>query len=153
MMPETAATLRHHVALNHLGNVTVVENALSDRVGDTLVARQPIGSAGQASVAAAQAQGIDYIERHVMTTTLDEVSSGMPEITLMKADLEGHEEAAFRGGVTMLRRATAVIFESWPEDAGAARAEALLRDLGYNTDQRYSYNVLAVRENSEAIHP
>lgn len=145
MMPDTAATLRRHVALNNLGNVTIVENALSDRSGETLTARQPAGSAGQASVAATPVEGEAYIERHVQTTTLDEIASGLDTIALMKVDLEGHEEAAFKGGQSMLRRAKAVIFEYWPEDVRAERAATQLRDLGFNTDRRYSYNVLAVR--------
>ena len=51
----------------------------------------------------------------------------------------------------MLRRANAVIFEYWPEDIRAERAAALLRGLGFNTDRRYSYNVLAVRPQVEAL--
>jgi len=151
MMPETARTLRHHIEVNQLTNVTVVELALSDRCDDVLIARQPVGSAGQASVAAGLQSGTDYIESEVRTITLDKACAALAKIDLMKVDLEGQEATAFLGGMELWPRVRAVVFEYWPEDAGAERAAGILVQAGFSLAKRYSYNVLALSpEASEA---
>jgi FkbM family methyltransferase len=46
MMPATADILRQHVATNDCTNVELVEKALSDRAGDTIMAKVPAGKHG-----------------------------------------------------------------------------------------------------------
>jgi hypothetical protein len=46
MMPATADILRQHVAINDCTNVELVEKALSDRAGDTIMAKVPAGKHG-----------------------------------------------------------------------------------------------------------
>ncbi|HUS52536.1 MAG TPA: FkbM family methyltransferase [Thermohalobaculum sp.] len=95
MMPDTAALLRNHIAINGLGWVEVVEQALSDQSGVELIARVPRLLAGQASIVRDTFRTDDLIEHRVRTTTLDDLAAGLDQIALMKIDVEGAEAKAF----------------------------------------------------------
>lgn len=148
MMPQTAARLRHNIAINDLRNIHITEGALSDQPGQTIVARQPVGSSGQASVSKIDLPGRKVVECQVTTTTLDQVVEGVKEIALLKIDVEGHEAAVFAGGRNMLARTRAVVFESW---AGYPRSDAAIRQIeeaGFTIIAIDEYNMLAVRSES-----
>ena len=122
MMPATAAILRQHVAINHCTNVEIVEKALSDRAGETIMARVPAGKHGQATVADF-AHAYDTFEEHeVETTTLDEICGELERIALLKLDLEGAELQAMAGARATLERADRVIYESHTSRDDLARA-------------------------------
>lgn len=98
-MPESAATLRHNVALNSLGNAVVVEKAASSAVGHA----QLLISEWSA-FHALKAEGISPPEHargavEVETVTLDEfVSAGnarAPDV--VKIDVEGAELEVING--------------------------------------------------------
>jgi len=148
MMPDTAARLRGNIDRNRLENVTVVECALSDEDGRSCVARKPVGSAGQASVAETEWQDKPHEETIVQTSTLDSAIGDTGPIALIKADVEGHEESVFRGGPLALTRTGAVVFEYWPDDARAVAAADHLRTVGFTAQRPLSYNMLAERENA-----
>jgi FkbM family methyltransferase len=111
MMPDTAAILRHHVALNCPDRVEIVEHALSDRSGEMVTASVEPGKHGQASiVASATPDGRVAVE--VATVTLDAALAHVGPIDVLKMDLEGAEHLALKGAAAVLARTACVVFES-----------------------------------------
>jgi FkbM family methyltransferase len=145
MMPETAARLRTHLRMNGLDWVEVVEQALSDRADEELVARAPRLLAGQASVVRESFGVADLVEHPVRTTTLDDVARGLARVDLMKIDIEGAEARALAGGRGTLARTRAVVFESWSGSGEGKAAEDYLAGLGFTLRRIDGNNVLAVR--------
>ena len=142
MMPATADILRQHVAINDCTNVELVEKALSDRTGDTIMAKVPAGKHGQATVADF-AHAYDSFEEHeVQTTTLDEVCGGRDRIALLKLDLEGAELHALAGARSTLERTDRVIYESHTSSDDLARA---FEQAGFKVVARLGKDRLAQR--------
>lgn len=138
MIPSTAMQLRRNVNRNELMNVQVVEKALGRIAKETIIARVPLGSFGQASVAKSMECG-EEIE--VQTTTLDEVTSDFSHINLLKMDLEGAESLAFEGGGETLKKTEAIIFEEW----SGSRISQFLEERGFKVLRIDGANYLAVR--------
>lgn len=110
MMPDTADRLRRHMQMNALSNVSIIRAALSDRSGQKLQAEVEKGKYGQASIAKRSFQ--KNVESVIVdAVTLDEISSNLGHVQLMKMDLEGAEMLALLGATEMLTRTEAVIFE------------------------------------------
>jgi FkbM family methyltransferase len=145
MMPDTAGRLRNHLAINGLDWVEVVEQALSDRAGQELVARAPRLLAGQASIARKTFRTDDLVEHRVRTTTLDDLAAGLDRIALLKVDLEGAEAQAFAGGREMLGRTDAVVFEAWAGSDQGEDGKSGLTGAGFEMRQIDGNNILAVR--------
>ena len=103
--PENAAVLRTNLALNGTQNVLVVESALGNRPG-TLRIRKGSDSG---SVTALEWSTGGEVE--VPMTTLDEVTSAIAAIKLMKIDVEGWESKVLRGAAETLRRSANVLIE------------------------------------------
>jgi len=143
MMPDTAIRLRHNLALSGLDWVEVVENALSDRAGETVVAEVVDGLFGQASIAPGSNPGRQVRRAEVKTTTLDGVTAGMKRIAVLKLDLEGAEPLALAGAGETLKRTGAVVFESW--SGVASDAAGLLVDAGFAVSNIDGRNFLALR--------
>ncbi|WP_448579485.1 FkbM family methyltransferase [Thermaurantiacus sp.] len=139
MMPDTAEVLRRHVAINALANVSVVERALSDRSEGTVVAHVVPGKFGQASIAHTLVEGRTV---EVPCTTLDDLLSDMPDVALMKMDLEGAEALALHGAQRSLSRIGAIIFEQLSRDEGPG---GLLRAAGFSIQPIDGNNRLALR--------
>ena len=138
MMPETARILKTHISINYLGNVTIVERALSDTAGKEVIACLPTGQYGQASIASGIIEG--DAEVRVVTTTLSDVLADIEHVTLMKMDLEGAEELALRGAGDALDRVRAVIFEDW----GESRLSEIFRNKGFSVERLDGNNCLAL---------
>ncbi|MDQ3144582.1 MAG: FkbM family methyltransferase, partial [Pseudomonadota bacterium] len=89
MMPDTAAILTEHLAMNEVECATVVRKALSDKAGQTVTANVVEGHFGLASIAWSPRPSAKQVK--VQTTTLDEVLADVDRIELIKMDLEGAE--------------------------------------------------------------
>lgn len=144
MLPNTAARLRHNIALNDLDAVEVVEQALSDRAGETVLASVADGVFGQASIAAGTNAGRLVRRVEVKTTTLDVITSSIQVIALLKLDLEGAEPKALAGALATLARTSAVIFESWTN--GGGETASILRAAGFTTEKIDGRNYIALQE-------
>ncbi len=138
MMPDTATILRHHLEVNGARRVTVCENALSDRSGDLVVATVKSGLHGQASIVAGDKSGRNRVE--VATVTLDEATSQLEWIDVMKLDLEGAEYLALRGATAALTRTACIIFESNDRDD---RIFALLDSAGFSVEPLNAFDYVA----------
>lgn len=142
MMPDTAAALRGHVALNALDNVEIVEQALSDCPGQTVTASVTPGKYGRASIAHGAAPGDEERRVEVETTTLDAVLADSGQVRVMKMDLEGAEYPALQGASAVLRNIEAVIFEELDSDR---RAAGLLEQAGFRLRRLDGNNLVAER--------
>jgi FkbM family methyltransferase len=156
--PANAAALKENLAINNAANVRLVEMALGSQSGELSLA--PAGDSGGIS-----ALVWDEGERvKASLTTLDEVAADLPDIDLLKIDVEGWEPHVLRGGSSALRRTRHVLFEiNKPalRKAGSSEDELyeLLRDAGFTTfspvaprglrrlvPDDHLFNVLAHRE-------
>lgn len=142
MMPDTAAILRRHVEDNGCANVEIIERALSDRPGEKVTARVPVGKYGQASIAQAGSGDRQFEEREVETVTLDGVCGGIDQIRLMKLDLEGAELKALAGGGSALERTETLIYESHTDSDALAEA---IREAGFDVAQSLGKDRVAER--------
>jgi FkbM family methyltransferase len=143
MMPETAAILRNHLALNRLTNVVVIEQALSRVSGEVVKASIRSEAVGQASIVVDQTGG-GGSTLEVRTTTLDEVLREVPAIRLMKMDIEGAEPLALAGGAASLKKMSAVVFEHRLQESGD-EIESLMRAAGLTLRKLDGANTLAER--------
>jgi FkbM family methyltransferase len=139
MMPDTAAILRAHIALNGIGNVTVVESALSNSDGEVVSARVSHGRFGQASIVGGKGEATDH-EIKVPTVTLSRLLTPLGRVALMKMDLEGAEGMALRGAASSLRKVERIVFEQWDE---TGEAMSRLREDGFRIDRLDSTNYMA----------
>lgn len=140
MMPDTAAVLRRHIAMNGARNIEVVERALSDRsVGRVRASVEP-GQHGQASIVKGGSERHHSIE--VETITLDEALADCGAIDLIKLDLEGAEYPALRGAAAVLVRTACVVFESNDRDE---RIFDLLAHAGFVVEHLEGSDFLALR--------
>lgn len=141
MMPETARSLRRTLALNDLSNVELVEMALSDKAGQELKVSMPDQSHfGQASIIRHrdnQGQSVS-----VRTTTLDEVTSGMERLNVLKMDLEGAELIALGGASRTLKITGAILYEQSDDDAAI---DSIFRENGFRIRRIDGLNKLAER--------
>lgn len=144
MMPDTANCLRRNINLNNLENVTVVENALSDKTGEIVKANVAEGLFGQASISPEANVGNQTQSIEVKTVTLDQIAEGIESVALMKMDLEGAEPMALRGAESLLKHTRAIVFESWTDDGGPTAA--ILREAGFHMTSVDNRNFLATRD-------
>jgi len=149
MMPETAAQLRTNLALNHLRQVVVIEQALSDRSGQTVTAEYANGVFGQASIANGSNVGNSVRRVDVRTTTLDTATMTIDWVAVMKMDLEGAEHLALAGAQRMLTKIGAIIFESWSSDGG--EVAVLLKAIGFSIAPIDGRNFLAQRSRDDYV--
>jgi len=131
--PDNAAVLRAHVRLNQVeGIVQVIAKALSDREGKATWHSQDMQSVAKPSEDGSAGPTVEL-------TTLDQISQGR-KIDVILVDIEGYEEAALRGGRSLLsdpsRRPRLIVIEVHPYNwhlCGGSSASLLsfLHECGY----------------------
>jgi FkbM family methyltransferase len=139
MMPNTADQLAHNLALNSITNVTVCRAALSNMSGQIVTAVVTPGKYGQASIAKGSADDA-AVRLEVRTTTLDELTSDLSSVRLIKMDLEGAEAVGLQGAAKLLQKSDFLIYESWgkshsdsnPVDSCLRQAEYVLNRIDGN---------------------
>ena len=146
MIPGTAAILQRHIDLNGCQNVKLVENALSDQAGETVVATIPEGKYGQASIAHNNLKERVGEKISIQTTTLDVICAPYPVIDLMKMDLEGVEALALSGAINTLPKIRALIFESVHDRSD--EASELVKEAGFYLNDLTGKDLLALRYES-----
>lgn len=160
--PALQARLRRMSERNPLRNLEVLPLAISDHSGEAVfhVSRDP----GLSSLLSSWSPATRVEQVPVKTTTLDDIVEALPgRVRLIKIDVEGHEEAVFRGLQRTLRRGAvdALVFEVAPPDRPGAREEqagifGLLQECGYAVWGITPSGLLAqssVREDPSLLHP
>ena len=136
--PLPGAMARLRTATAHLPNVTLRAEALGDAAGEavlTLPVLDGIPAEQWASTAKdfAGYASVDTVRHRVPLITLD--SLALRDVTAIKLDAEGAEEAILRGAAATLRRCRPILSIEVEERhaAGSTRAvPALLATLGYH---------------------
>lgn len=141
--PREAASLRRNLALNQCTNVTVVEQAVSDRTGQ---ARLAVAGDGGLNALAQNTHPEQVVEawQAVSTITLDDylAGAGEPRVDLLKIDVEGAEALVLRGAERLLRRAQPPVLLCEFCDVTAAGFGSSGREL-YALLTSYGYELLA----------
>ena len=133
--PATAATLRRHISMNGLTNVTVIELAAWDE--QTMLALDdPSGQVEGGSMRVIPAEKIASPGGLVPAGRLDDQLGllGLDRIDLVKLDVEGADIHALRGMAGLLERFAPVLFIECHDIYGyytRAELEQTLTDLGY----------------------
>ena len=127
--PANVAALKENLVLNGADNVQLVEMALGSRAGIL-----SLGGADSGGITALEWGQFQRIE--VCMTTLDQVTTEVEKVTLMKMDVEGWEAHVLSGGRETLARTQHVLFEiNRPalKKAGSSPEELydLLRNSGF----------------------
>jgi FkbM family methyltransferase len=120
--PDNVVLMRQTIERGRLGNVVVRPVAVGDREAQMSFIRDPVS--GFTGELAADSQS--FAERHwglrrttltVQTVTLDTERGQAGPVDLIKIDVEGHEEAVFRGGRhTIATDQPIIIFECFHEE-------------------------------------
>lgn len=112
--PRALGVLRKNVELNRLSNVVVVEEAVSDAVGETTMNVPSSGKTTRSSIVEKFREGTSF---PVHTTTLDSLLGEYANIDLIKIDAEGAEVSVLRGADHTLRRTSRLVLElgAWSE--------------------------------------
>ncbi|MDH3665810.1 MAG: FkbM family methyltransferase [Paracoccaceae bacterium] len=148
MMPETASRLHAHLVENGLNWVQVVEEALSDMPGREIIATMPRGLPGQTSIIPREPIADRLENVPVRTTTLDIVTRELPQIDVLKVDLEGAEALAFKGGAQTLSRTRCIIFEDWGEHGDNTEATEICSRAGFTLRRLDGNNLIGLRQSN-----
>jgi FkbM family methyltransferase len=143
MMPDVAARLREHIALNQCPNVEVVETALGERSGETVTAWMVEGRPGVTSIVSPLVPSARPVS--VRTTALREMLSSLDRVSLMKLDVERAELAALRGAEPLLSKIDTIVFEQL---TGETAASAFLQQQGFEIRRIGGNNFFAKQMNS-----
>ena len=133
--PYTLQMLRHHVAINHLANVHIVEAAAGDAPGSADFYAETWSGMGRMGAPNLRLKETERITVPVTTVDQQVAQTGLvPDLMLI--DVEGFEIAVLDGARNTLRQhQPVVVVEMHPNVWASARtdrnrAESLLRDLG-----------------------
>jgi len=149
--PGTCAILRDQMELNGLRNWTLVQAAVSDRAGRTLLVQRPSDPRGNAlqaidNPAIDNKQG-DVVE--VPSLTMDDLAASHPRPRLIKMDIEGAEVLALPGGRNLLSGPDRPehLLVAVHGDEAREFCRTYLRELGYSVEidpDLDSYAIVAV---------
>jgi FkbM family methyltransferase len=142
-VPENVAAVRHNLAQNHMAHVTVLQQAVSDEVGEgkLLLAHYSGGSSLDTVGSPPDLKG----ELIVPLTTLDAlvVQQNYPQPKFVKIDVEGAEINVLRGMTWLLKNAGPTLM--YEIDDGAAAGYEQKRDecAKFLAEQGYEVTELA----------
>jgi FkbM family methyltransferase len=130
--PSNAERIRRTLALNHLGHVTLVEAAVSDRSGSMQFAVEETGSMGRL-VSSPESMPSSV---RVSVVSLDDVAGehDLENVSVIKMDIEGAEAGAIHGMRRLIGRCRPVIVCEWhPHRANAGYRETF-DSVGYRCE-------------------
>src|SRR4029077_13428300 len=121
-LPRNLAYLRRHIEMNQLGNVTVIDAAVSDITGIAYFAEcgHAMGRIGQGPLKV-RTVGID-----------DLIARGLDAPDVIKVDIEGGESVALAGMKELLRTRRPTIFLSTHGEQLNIECFATLRSFRYS---------------------
>ena len=117
----------------HITNISAKSIALSDHHGTCEIKVNP-ANLGASAIVDAEIDSCSSRGIHYSCTTLDRLYGPDTEITLIKLDLEGHEDKVICGGKHLIEtQKPAVLIEANSQDIrnGQSRATSRLRAMGY----------------------
>lgn len=144
-VPANLRYLREHLRLNAVGNVEVIEAAVSDRAGCLRLAPGPASSMWHR-----EADGALEVE----AVCLDELvrSGRLPPPRVLKMDIEGGEIMALRGAADVLRRCRPVLLLSTHGAIAHRECCELLLATGYRLEPVGGASLAECRELLAVAH-
>jgi FkbM family methyltransferase len=139
--PETAAVLRRNIALNDIGNVTVLQFAAWDE-HTWLRLDDPNHEVSGGSTRTVEASDSDGLDVSVQAGPLDRELFDLDRLDLVKLDVEGADLHAIRGMAGLLAAHRPALFIEDHSIYGyyeRADLEALLAELGYTWEVAHQY--------------
>lgn len=133
--PVTFKLLEANIALRELDSVRTFNEGLSDSSGESSLFVPKNGNLGWATMNRSH-HDISVSETRISVRRLDDILAsetwdGLPSVSLIKLDVEGHEPAVLRGAQSLLRRdGPVILFEALNATAGDACVD-VLRGCGY----------------------
>jgi FkbM family methyltransferase len=140
---DTLATLRQHLALNNISNVTIVEQAAWDETTKLMLDDPNHRLAGGSTRTLVPDQDdVDEGARLVLAGRLDEVPAlvKLRRLDLVKLDVEGSDLHALRGMAGLLKRHRPALLVECHDRYGYYTTEdldAVLTELGYGWEFVY----------------
>jgi FkbM family methyltransferase len=131
--PRSAKELRTQIVLNGIGDVTVVEAAISDQGGGTIEFVDTGSAIGQ-KLAAVDTEFVKARRLAVPTLTLDEAAARYGSPDLVKLDVEGAENLVLEGGRRVMREARPALIVEVHGLERAGRLYELLAEFGYRCE-------------------
>jgi FkbM family methyltransferase len=135
-VPETASRLRSNVLQNGLDNVEIVAAAADDTDGASeIVVSEDSAYSSTAGVTNNQERVRDRLE--IPSVRIDAIweRSGMPDVTVMKVDVEGAELAVLRGSKQLLQTCKPTLMVEAPTPQRLRPLQEYLGQLGYVAQQ------------------
>ena len=126
--PSNFRLLKENVDRNELRNVTTVEAAVADRIGEADLYLH-LHSTGY-SLARKSTLGVVRVSLTTLDKTAEEL--GLQRVDLIKLDIEGSAIPALRGGERLLRRLKPKLAMEFESDRERRELPDWLRGLGYN---------------------
>lgn len=123
-LPANIAFLRHHLEINHIGNVEVLEVAISDQPGTTAFASEPTRAMGKL-----QAGGALTVQVATLDQLIAEGRAAPPGC--IKMDIEGGEFRALLGASECFRKFRPPLFLATHGTAVGDDCCRLLASWGY----------------------
>jgi FkbM family methyltransferase len=132
--PRNAEYLRHHIAINHLQNCTVVEGAVSKCTGSLHFDPTKLNAAGHLS---------DSGSLEVKTVSIDEYCSTARSPNAIKINAEGAEIDVLTGGQRTIAKYRPMIFLSTHSDSLDRDCWQFLSSCGYSPERIASDKIWA----------
>lgn len=144
--PKIARKLRKNLSLNKIGNVTVIEKALSNHVGTAKFYRWPDGAMGNAL----QSEPVNYTEDYgsgvedgiVKTTTIDAICNSSNNVliyppSVIKLDVEGEEYRAIQGSLRTIHACHPTLLVEIHREENESMIRKLLPEYQWNRRIRH----------------
>lgn len=131
--PELVEEINSVVAWLALKNVSVISTALSDKASEKTLYRSRVGD-GSASLESNNIERDQSRAVTVRTSTLDDYLStgGFSSLGYIKCDVEGHELAVIRGGISSIRALRPLIqIELRVDQPSCDQVINMLMEIGY----------------------
>lgn len=132
--PRNIARFRANMTINKLHNVTLIERALSDRMGAMRFVEGPDTESGSLSSSGTI---------QVSVTTLDATSLEADPPDVIKMDIEGGELSALVGGIATLQRFRPVLFLATHSKPIHLECLEILGKLNYHVELLQDDEILA----------
>ncbi|HDH31695.1 MAG TPA: FkbM family methyltransferase, partial [Candidatus Wolfebacteria bacterium] len=124
-LPRNINYLKKHININKCKNITIIENALSNKSGNSFFKINSSSSTGQIT----NKEGLKII-----SATIDNLvfKNKLPVPHSLKIDVEGAELSVLRGAINTLKKYYPAIFLSTHSSEINKHCRNLLSGLGYN---------------------